>query len=78
MLFLRHIICVTKEKEKLYAFTIDGAKYLLDDITEDGLIYDGINWQLRFTCKEDLGIIKAWKAKEELDEIIYILKSSAT
>lgn len=78
MLFLRHIICVAKEREKLYAFTVNGAKYLLDDITEDGLIYDGYNWQLRFSCKEDLDIIKAWKAKEELDEIIYILKSSTT
>ena len=75
---LRDIICVAKEAGRPFIYTLDGHKHLVEDITLDGLLYDGYNWHIRFTSQADLNIIKAWKAREELEEIIYMLKKSAT
>ena len=58
--------------------TVSRPELTFDDITLDGLLYDGYNWHIRFTSQADLNIIKAWKAREELEEIIYMLKKSAT
>ena len=78
MSYLRDIICVAKEAGVPFIYTLDGYKHLVDDITLDGLLYDGYNWNPRFNSQDDLNIIKAWRAREELEEIIYMLKSIAT
>jgi len=67
---------VAKERGLPFVYTVDGKKHLLDDITLDGLLYNGYNWNTRFVSKDDLDIIKTWKAREELEEIIYSLAST--
>ena len=74
MKFLRDIICIAKYNGLVFVYTLDGNKYLIDDVTEDGLIYNGYEWQLRFMSNHDLNIIKVYKLGEELEEIIYLLK----
>ena len=68
---LRNIICIAKDGGVPFVYTVDGHKYFLDDITLDGLLYNGYNWNTCFTSNEDLNIIMAYKAREELEEIIY-------
>jgi len=64
MNFTRTIIYIDK-----YVYTLDGNAYMTDDVTEDGMVYNGA-WIQVFLGKADLAIIKEYKRVEELNELV--------
>ena len=75
MPFLRNIIYFGSEENKNYVYTLQGNKYWVDDITEDGEVYIGYLdiWLPLFISKADLKLIKAYKLKEEIDELTELI-----
>jgi hypothetical protein len=71
MSFPRSIIYIGKEDNNIYVYTLEGSKYLLDDVTEDGLVYmsDEDGWVQVFRSIKDLKIIKLRHNLEELEEL---------
>ena len=72
MSFPRSIIYIGKENNNNYIYTLEGPKYLTDDVTEDGLVYmcDSNEWIHIFKSNKDLNIIKLNSILEELEEIM--------
>jgi hypothetical protein len=65
--FPRTIIYIDK-----YVYTLDGNAYMTDDVTEDGMVYNGM-WVQVFLSDSDLAIIKEYKRVEELNELVSYL-----
>jgi len=74
MKYLRDIICIARYLDKVYVYTIYGEKFLIDDVTVDGLVYLNHQWTLMFNHYDDLDMIKCYKICEELQEMINVLK----
>jgi hypothetical protein len=65
--FPRTIIYIDK-----YVYTLDGNAYMIDDVTEDGMVYNG-TWTQVFLSQADLEIIREYKSLEELNELVSYL-----
>lgn len=75
MTFPRNIIYIGTENNKDYIYTLQGQKYWVDDVTEDGLVYIEYvdDWLPIFMSDKDLKIIRLCKVIEELNETIDVL-----
>ena len=69
MEFPRSIIYIGKEHNSYYVYTLEGPKYLTDDVTDDGLVYTTDGWIQIFKSNKDLNIIKRFRNYEEMYEL---------
>jgi len=78
MSFPRTIIYIEEGKDKNYIYTLEGHKYWVDDVTEDGEVYIEYvdEWLPVFMSSADLEIIRDYKLKEELRESIFLFMMS--
>jgi hypothetical protein len=78
MTFPRTIIYIGINDYKTFVYTIEGNKYLIDDVTEDGEVYIEYvdEWLPVFISDADLEIIREYKLKEELRESILLFMMS--
>ena len=77
MSFPRTIIYIDEGKDKNYIYTLEGYKYWVDDVTEDGEVYIEYvdEWLPLFMSEADLKIIRDYKFKEEFMENILFMMS---
>lgn len=77
MSFPRTIIYIDEGNDKNYIYTLEGYKYWVDDVTEDGEVYIEYvdEWLTLFMSTADLKIIREYKFKEELMENILFMMS---
>ena len=78
MSFPRSIIYIGDKDSKTFVFTVEGHKYLIDDVTEDGEVYIEYvdEWLPVFISDADLEIIREYKLNEELRESILLFMMS--
>ena len=78
MSFPRSIIYIGTNDSKTFVFTVEGHKYLIDDVTEDGEVYIEYvdEWLPVFISDADLEIIREYKLNEELRESILLFMMS--
>jgi hypothetical protein len=78
MSFPRTIIYIGDNDNKTFVYTVQGYKYLIDDVTEDGEVYIEYvdEWINLFISDADLEIIREYKCKEELRESILLFMMS--
>lgn len=78
MTFPRTIIYIGTNDYKTFVYTVEGHKYLIDDVTEDGEVYIEYvdEWLPVFISDADLEIIRDYKLREELRESIFLFMMS--
>jgi hypothetical protein len=78
MTFPRTIIYIGDNDYKTFIYTVQGYKYLIDDVTEDGEVYIEYvdEWINLFISDADLDIIREYKRQEELRESILLFMMS--
>ena len=78
MTFPRTIIYIGINDYKTFVYTVEGHKYLIDDVTEDGEVYIEYvdEWLPVFISDADLEIIRDYKLREELRESIFLFMMS--